>query len=426
MFTKNLGVLSLAAVLVLANVRAYASGGYTHMYIAQKAADAIKDEQTARTIKANLAAYYLGAHFPDVGLVSNNLKDLEIASMVVQQRLTGLTSGKNYGEITHWDDFLDEYKNVLLAKYEHPITDSKQSQAAFAFILGVATHRVSDDIWHTGRDDPRIEESTIQKNGVRVCAEINGTYNGDRRKECKFQGEPPYADWTSPPTAQWKFKTCDKSGSPLCYYGFITKLQDLDAVERSNAHTAADIGIDFAVYNAHRIDLDIVRELGSHSLDDALDIAVEAIKNLDSKRVNCLDKKTNMKVQCNPLRVTYGGTSERERAGGFHVPTRDDIIRDFTGAYKLFAVDFIAAQASPNPVIPAVTGLSVPLLINLNDYKRYHLIDWGLGNYETDPDVGINAIAVHVTNCISVLGAMLKDRTSSQDLFRDCEVKRKR
>src|SRR5271166_5704862 len=162
MFKKNLSVLFLVMVFALANVCAYAAGGFTHVYIAKKSFDAIKDPQIKQVIQEYMWAYYLGAHFPDVGLTSPGVKDYKLLLSALGIPAYAV-SGKDYGEITHWDDFLDEYKNVLSAKYKHPITDNK---IAFAFILGVATHRVSDDIWHNGRDDPK------NSNGVKVCAEL--------------------------------------------------------------------------------------------------------------------------------------------------------------------------------------------------------------------------------------------------------------
>jgi hypothetical protein len=401
----------------LANVRAYAAGGYTHMYIANRAFIKINDEEIRRTIGANTDAYYLGAHFPDAGQISGTVLGLgaKIAPFVPGLGLSSKVSGKSYGEITHWDDFLDEYKNVFLAKYK-TMTD-KERQTAFAFILGVATHRVSDDIWHTKRDNPQDPDSAA--NGFRICGEINGEkiYKGDPRTECVFRGEPPYADWTQPPTAEWKFKTCDKSRSPFCYYGFIAKLRDLDAIEWSDAHTAADTGIDLLVYNSHRLPFDnIVRTLGSHSLDPALDIAAETIKNLDLKRVNCLDKETGRTVSCNPLLFSYGK---------FDVPTRSDIIKDFTEAYNWVQTQFIPMQAGNLPVT-GVLGLSVPDLISAGNYANYHIMDWARSNYETDPDVGIDAIAAHVAKCNEALGTMLKSDAGSQKVFRNCEVKPKR
>jgi hypothetical protein len=311
-------------------------------------------------------------------------------------------SHKNYGEITHRDNFLDEYKNVLSAKYKHPITDNK---AAFAFILGVAAHRVSDDIWHNERDD----EGDDAVKGKKVCGEINTPPN----QRCEFQGEPPYADWDSPQNSQWPFKTCVESAGSPCYYGFIVKLRDLDALSYADAHTAADQGIDYLVYGDHRTDLDMLAQLDllAKQKDSALDIAVEGIKNLDAKRVVCLNKKTNIREDCNPIRQTVDRT--------FGVPTKVDIVKDFV-SYKWFAVDVIAKLANSK----GSTGI-VPIFRNRSDYKDTKTMEWSRVNYELDPDVGLNAIAVHVTKCISVLGNMLKDDAGLQKQFRWCEVRNK-
>jgi hypothetical protein len=76
MFNKHLGVLFLVFVFALANVRAYANGGFTHQLIAKKALDAIEDQQIKQILQENFGAYYLGSHFPDVGLMGKKVKRL--------------------------------------------------------------------------------------------------------------------------------------------------------------------------------------------------------------------------------------------------------------------------------------------------------------------------------------------------------------
>lgn len=197
MFRKNLVVLFLASVFALANVCAYANGGFTHVYIAQKSFDAIKDAQIKKVISDNIWAYHLGAHFPDVGYTTDNLKFLyTIVALLGGDVKDVPLSGKNYGEGTHWDNFLEHYQSILLSRYQHPFTDSPASAVAVAFILGVATHRVSDDIWHNRKDN--------------------------------FS-----------PYYQFKFKSCNRLTSSFCYYGFISKLADLEALDWSYAHTVA-------------------------------------------------------------------------------------------------------------------------------------------------------------------------------------------
>jgi hypothetical protein len=114
-----------------------------------------------------------------------------------------ITSGKHYGEGAHWDEFLNAYKRALFKTYTNPI---EQAPMAVSFMMGVATHRVSDDIWHNGYDTEGQNANLYQ------------------------------------------FKTCNKSRSPSdCYVGFISKLADLETLGWSTSHTIADIGIDLAL-----------------------------------------------------------------------------------------------------------------------------------------------------------------------------------
>ena len=124
------GLLSLV-VSALSNAPVHANGAFTHMYIAQKSLEQVQDQEIRNVILRNIEAYYLGANFPDVGYLGKYLGQA--------------SSGKAYGEGTHWDEFLDAYKRALFKLYRHPMTENPM---AFSFIMGVATHRVSDDIWH--------------------------------------------------------------------------------------------------------------------------------------------------------------------------------------------------------------------------------------------------------------------------------------
>lgn len=297
MFNKKLVGLFLAMVCTFINVNAYACGAFTHMYIAKKALEQIQDEEIKTIISKNMEAYYLGANFPDVGYAAGKL------------------GGKDYGESTHWDEFLNAFKRTLFKSYKRPMTDAP---AAFSFLMGVATHRVSDDIWHNYMDSPTEDSSSYQ------------------------------------------FKTCDKSTSPFCYYGFIAKLADLEALPRDEAHPVADTGIDYAVI----LDKGMGASFPSQITRDNMpfDILVEVFKDSEFQA----------------------------KWGNFNITVADILIP--LAEYKLFAVDGIRTIA------PA--GLAV--------LQTGHKMDWARTNYETDPDVGLNAIIVHVTKFISKLGSELR------------------
>jgi hypothetical protein len=360
MFTKPLLGLFLAILLALSTLSAHANGGFTHVYIAKKSLDAIEDPEIKNFLSNEkyIWAYYLGAHFPDVGYTDRNVRGISSAELFIVAMLTAylgkkpedlLTSGKDYGEATHWDDFLKNYKKILIDEHPHPIKDNP---VASAFILGVATHRVSDDIWHNRKDN----------------IELN----------YKLEDSMNY---------KLEFKNCDKltsgglSTSPSCYYGFISKLADLEGLSWDDAHTVADSGVDFAILNDKpAISVDFTK-VSSDDFLQALVIASRAVEKMCSQ-----------------------GPCP-------NIPTVSDMVLDFK-AYKVFTVDGIELLAKEGPSV-------IPKHPSLGDYKRLHYMDWARCslsscsrahnyNYEIDPDVGLNKIEEHVAKFISKLGAELK------------------
>ena len=102
---------------------AFAGGGITHMYIAQKAMRAIPDNHLRNLLLDNIDAYLAGAYYPDSGYVK----------------------GASYGEDSHWDPFIYTFADYLKEEYPDP---SIQNPKLVAFLLGCAAHRVSDEIIH--------------------------------------------------------------------------------------------------------------------------------------------------------------------------------------------------------------------------------------------------------------------------------------
>lgn len=102
---------------------AYAGGGITHMFIAEESISQLSDSRLRNVIQDNLDAYLVGAHYPDSGFVP----------------------GTGYGEDSHWDKFIYTFAEYLNEKYKNPLLENPK---LVAFLMGCATHRMSDEIIH--------------------------------------------------------------------------------------------------------------------------------------------------------------------------------------------------------------------------------------------------------------------------------------
>lgn len=101
----------------------YSGGGMTHMYIAQQAIKEISDPHLRYLLLTNLDAYLVGAYYPDSGYIK----------------------GLKYGEISHWDPFVNAFSQYLQKEYTDPVI---QNPKLVAFLFGIASHRVSDEVIH--------------------------------------------------------------------------------------------------------------------------------------------------------------------------------------------------------------------------------------------------------------------------------------
>lgn len=102
---------------------AYASGGITHMFIAQEVIARLPDPQLRQLLQDNLEIYLVGAYYPDSGYID----------------------GAHYGEDSHWDPFIYAFADYLKEEYPQP---EQSNPKLVAFLFGCAAHRVSDEITH--------------------------------------------------------------------------------------------------------------------------------------------------------------------------------------------------------------------------------------------------------------------------------------
>ncbi len=113
----------MVGLLYLMTSLGYASGGITHMLIAQETIARIPNAELRNLLKSNLDAYLVGAYYPD----------------------SGYAGGNHYGEDSHWDPFIYTFADYIKEKYPEP---SLQNPKLVAFLFGCAVHRVSDEVAH--------------------------------------------------------------------------------------------------------------------------------------------------------------------------------------------------------------------------------------------------------------------------------------
>lgn len=100
-----------------------AAGGITHMYLAIRAIPLLPDKRLQDLLQGHMDAYLTGSNYPD----------------------TGYITGTHYGEDSHWEPFLNAFTDFIREQYTNP---ADQNPDLVAFLLGCATHSVSDRIFH--------------------------------------------------------------------------------------------------------------------------------------------------------------------------------------------------------------------------------------------------------------------------------------
>jgi len=117
-------ICSLCSIICLAvSFPTYAAGGITHMYIANQTIPLLTNKKLHDILLDHMDEYLTGSNYPD----------------------TGYVDGAHYGEDSHWDPFLDAFVAEIKQKYPDAV---QQNPALIAFLMGCATHRISDEIFH--------------------------------------------------------------------------------------------------------------------------------------------------------------------------------------------------------------------------------------------------------------------------------------
>ena len=115
-------------VLLLWSIPASASanGAYTHVHMSQLARDMLSPGELREVLDAERRALEAGSMFPDSGYAVSDA----------------------YGELAHWERFLDAYVRYLRVTYDGDYT-SPEARAHVAFLLGVASHGMADQSYDT-------------------------------------------------------------------------------------------------------------------------------------------------------------------------------------------------------------------------------------------------------------------------------------
>lgn len=115
--------LFLFLLFIIFSHTTFAAGGITHMMIAKESIEQLPDVKLKNLLYNHIDAYLVGANYPDSGYVD----------------------GTHYGEDSHWEPFITTFIRYLRDKYAFP---EEQAPDLVAFLMGCATHSMSDIVFH--------------------------------------------------------------------------------------------------------------------------------------------------------------------------------------------------------------------------------------------------------------------------------------
>ncbi len=123
LFTKS--IIAILLVCMLTPNQSYGLGSLAHNYVAKQVAQQIKETNPKlyQIIEDHWNDYLVGSDYPD----------------------TGYIPGATYGEISHWQPFVDAFIKHLHDAYPEP---SVKRDRLLAFLMGICTHIQSDITVH--------------------------------------------------------------------------------------------------------------------------------------------------------------------------------------------------------------------------------------------------------------------------------------
>lgn len=116
----------LALAVWLLPATAAANGAYTHVHMSQLAHEMLAPGELRELLDTERPALEAGSMFPDSGYAVSD----------------------EYGELAHWERFLDAYVRYLRDTYAGDYR-SAEARAHVAFLLGVASHGMADQSYDT-------------------------------------------------------------------------------------------------------------------------------------------------------------------------------------------------------------------------------------------------------------------------------------
>jgi MYXO-CTERM domain-containing protein len=102
---------------------AWANGNESHLWVSLWARDALPEGDLRSLLEAQDLALRNGSNFPDGGYAIDD----------------------GYGEIAHWEPFQSAYLDWIVAHHQPPWSD--EAQAHIAFLMGMASHGMSDQTY---------------------------------------------------------------------------------------------------------------------------------------------------------------------------------------------------------------------------------------------------------------------------------------
>lgn len=128
-----IALLAAALALVAAPQAARAAGMTTHAWMADVGIDRVEDQALRELLSTQRATVGSGASYPDSGYY-----------------LGAVHPGADFGEITHWEQFINAYVAHIRSKpgCEGTLTDPRGPCAQLvAHLMGAAAHGLGDETW---------------------------------------------------------------------------------------------------------------------------------------------------------------------------------------------------------------------------------------------------------------------------------------
>lgn len=154
-------LVALPAAMLTLGSDAHATGMQSHIYIAELARDHLPAGELKSLLETHRTAFLSGAFFPDSGYAAND----------------------GYGEIAHWESFVEAYIQWIRKTYTAPYSD--EAAEHIAFVIGAAAHGMGDQTYDILFHD-KIGIVDGDLNEADMAADIFITNDLDRRENPAF------------------------------------------------------------------------------------------------------------------------------------------------------------------------------------------------------------------------------------------------